>query len=134
MVPNLFFTVIPSKGHIICNFTVGCTGRRTMCTLTINNMHIYPIHPFLCVTLTWEDPRGDITARESFSGICTSRESKKRGGKYWLHSQDSGTAWEQWKRKKWDGRLSKGSASPSATNDSWRAPNPISGRAASGDS
>ena len=29
--------------------------------------------------------------------------------------------------------LSKGSASPSATNDSWKTPKPISGRAASGD-
>jgi hypothetical protein len=100
-----------------------------------NNMHIYPIHPFLCVTLTWEDPRGDITARGSFlesaPGERVENESGSTGLAAWTRFLDGV---EQNKRKQCEWRLSKGSASPRATNDSWRAPVPISGRAASGSS
>jgi len=33
----------------------------------------------LCVTLTWEDPRGDITTRALFAGSGTKGESGKGG-------------------------------------------------------
>ena len=113
---------------------MGCTGGRARCTLTINNMHInivsieFVCHPDL------GGPSGRHCSESFSSGIGNRRERGNLGGK----DKNKGVPGlldnvraAQEEDKGW--RHSKGSASPSATNDSWRAPDSISGLENSGD-
>ena len=95
-------------------------------------MYIF-LPPNSCVTLTWEDPREDIAARVVFSGIGYRCESGNLGekdkNKCVSRLLDNVRAVQEADNGR---RHSKGSASPSATNDSWRAPDSISDLEASG--
>jgi len=76
----------------------------------------YTCTPNLCVTLTQEDPRGDIAARVVFSGIGSRGESGNGVGKYktsYAPKFLDGVRAVEEAEKDW--RHSKGSASHSAT-------------------